>query len=42
MLNKAILMGRLTVVPELRTTPNGVPVTSFNIAVDRPAIFDGR
>lgn len=37
MLNKAILMGRLTVVPELRTTPNGVPVTSFNIAVDRPA-----
>jgi len=36
MLNRAVLMGRLTVVPELRTTPNGIPVTSFNIAVDRP------
>jgi len=36
MLNRAILMGRLTATPELRTTPAGIPVTSFNIAVDRP------
>ena len=36
MLNKAILMGRLTATPELRTTPAGIPVTSFSIAVDRP------
>ena len=36
MLNKAILMGRLTRAPELRYTPNGnVPVVSFSIAVDR-------
>jgi len=36
MLNKAILMGRLTRDPELRYTPNGnVPVVSFSIAVER-------
>lgn len=35
MLNKAILMGRLTRDPELRTTPNGVSVASFTLAVDR-------
>ena len=33
--NKVILMGRLVADPELKTTPNGVPVTSFRIAVDR-------
>ena len=36
MLNNITLVGRLTADPELRTTPNGVPVCSFNIAVDRP------
>lgn len=36
MLNRAILMGRLVAAPELRTTPNGIAVTSFRIAVDRP------
>lgn len=36
MLNRVILMGRLTAQPELKTTPSGVAVTSFNIAVDRP------
>ena len=36
MLNRVILMGRLTAQPELRTTPSGVAVTSFSIAVDRP------
>lgn len=35
MYNKAILVGRLTADPELRQTPNGVPVTSFSIAVNR-------
>jgi len=37
MLNKVILIGRLTFDPELRYTPaEGVAVTTFNIAVDRP------
>lgn len=35
MLNKTILMGRLTRDPELKFTQNGTPVVSFNIAVDR-------
>ncbi len=33
--NKVILGGRLTADPELKTTPNGVAVTSFTIAVNR-------
>lgn len=36
MLNKVILIGRLTRDPELRYTQNGIPVTSFSLAVDRP------
>ncbi len=35
MFNKAILIGRLVADPELRTTPGGVSVCSFRIAVDR-------
>ncbi len=35
MLNRIILIGRLTKDPELRYTPNGVAVTSFTLAVDR-------
>lgn len=35
MLNKAILMGRLTRDPELRYTQSNVPVVTFSIAVDR-------
>ena len=35
MLNKIILMGRLTRDPELRHTGNGTAVASFSIAVDR-------
>ena len=35
MLNKIILMGRLTRDPELRRTNSGTPVASFTIAVDR-------
>ncbi|MDF2723870.1 MAG: single-strand binding protein [Paenibacillus sp.] len=36
MLNRVILIGRLTRDPELRYTPSGVAVTQFTIAVDRP------
>ena len=35
MLNRIILMGRLTRDPELRRTQNGTAVTSFSLAVDR-------
>ena len=35
MFNIAILTGRLTADPELKTTPSGVSVCSFTIAVDR-------
>ena len=35
MLNKIMLMGRLTRDPELRTTQGGQSVTSFTIACDR-------
>ena len=33
--NKVILGGRLTSDPELKTTPSGVSVTSFSLAVNR-------
>ena len=36
MFNLAVLIGRLTADAELKTTTNGVSVTSFSIAVDRP------
>ena len=35
MFNKAILMGRLTRDPEQTTTPSGVVITRFTLAVDR-------
>lgn len=35
MFNLAILTGRLTVQPELKTTNNGISVCTFSIAVDR-------
>ena len=34
MINRVILVGRMTKDPELRRTPNGVSVASFTIAVD--------
>lgn len=37
-LNQVILIGNLTRDPELRYTPDGTPVTSFTIAVNRPFI----
>lgn len=42
MLNRVILMGRLTTAPELKTTPQGVSVTSFSIAVDRNYVKQGE
>ena len=38
--NKVILGGRLTADPELKTTPSGVSVTSFTVAVNRR--FSGK
>ena len=35
MLNKAILMGRLTRDPELRHTASNTAVASFTLAIDR-------
>jgi single-strand DNA-binding protein len=36
MINRVVLVGRLTKNPELRYTPNGVAVTTFTLAVNRP------
>ena len=35
MINVVAIMGRLTYDPELRTTPTGVSVVRFQVAVDR-------
>lgn len=35
MLNKVIIMGRLTQDPELRSTPSGTSALQFTVAVDR-------
>lgn len=36
MINRTVLVGRLTRDPELRYTPNGVATCSFTLAVNRP------
>ncbi|WP_379970832.1 single-stranded DNA-binding protein [Ectobacillus sp. sgz5001026] len=36
MMNRVILVGRLTKDPDLRYTPNGVAVATFTLAVNRP------
>ncbi|CAM4302947.1 single-stranded DNA-binding protein [Paenibacillus tarimensis] len=41
MLNRVILIGRLTRDPEMRYTPSGVAVTQFTLAVDRPFTSNG-
>lgn len=41
MLNRIVLMGRLTRDPELRRTQSGVAVVSFAIAVDRDYAAQG-
>lgn len=35
MLNRVVLVGRLTRDPELRYSPSGVAITNFTLAVDR-------
>ena len=42
MLNKIVLMGRLTRDPELRKTQSDTPVCSFSLAVDRDYKRDGE
>jgi single-strand DNA-binding protein len=42
MLNKSILMGRLTRDPELRNTQSGASVASFTLAVDRDFKSNGE
>lgn len=42
MLNKVILMGRLTRDPELKYTPSNIAVCSFSIAVDRRFVRAGE
>ena len=34
-MNKLYIIGNVTHTPELKNTPNGVPVCSFNVAVNR-------
>jgi single-strand DNA-binding protein len=41
MLNRVILIGRLTKDPELRYLSNGTAVTTFTLAVDRPFTKQG-
>ena len=42
MLNKVILMGRLTTDPELRQTPNNVANCRFTVACDRSFVAKGE
>lgn len=42
MLNRVILMGRITQDIELKTTPTGVSVLTFNIAVERGYVKQGE
>ncbi len=42
MLNRVILMGRITHDPELKQTPSGVSVLSFSVAVDRSFVKQGE
>ena len=42
MLNKAILMGRITRDPELKYTQNNLPVVQFTVAVERNRAAQGQ
>jgi single-strand DNA-binding protein len=39
-MNKHLSTGRLVADPELKTTPNGIAVCSFRLAVPRPKVKD--
>lgn len=41
-MNNITITGRLTADPELKQTPNGIAVTSFNVAVDRNYTAKGQ
>ena len=40
-LNRVILIGHLARDPEMRYTPNGIAVTTFTLAVNRPKTKEG-
>jgi single-strand DNA-binding protein len=42
MMNRVVLVGRLTKDPDLKYTPNGVPVATFTLAVNRPFKTNGE
>lgn len=42
MLNVAVITGRLTADPEVRSTPSGVSVCRFTVAVDRKYTKEGE
>ncbi|MFL0507104.1 single-stranded DNA-binding protein [Ureibacillus sp. 179-F W5.1 NHS] len=42
MINRVVLVGRLTKDPELRYTPSGVPMTRFTLAVNRTFKQEGQ
>jgi single-strand DNA-binding protein len=41
-MNRVVLVGRLVKDPDLRYTPNGVPVATFTLAVNRPFKTNGE
>ncbi|MGE7114751.1 single-stranded DNA-binding protein [Lysinibacillus sp. NPDC047702] len=42
MINRVVLVGRLTADPELRYTPNGIASCKFRVAVNRPFKNEGE
>lgn len=42
MINRTVLVGRLTRDPELKYTGNGIPVATFTLACDRPKRRDAE
>ena len=42
MLNKVMLMGRLTADPDIRYTPSGIAVARFSLAVQRSYVKQGE